>query len=172
MFFSRTSRYLPLNVKRSVYFAFFHSHVSYLISIWGSASSKSMDRLEIIQKRVLRNLYGLRTRSPSSLVYATAAVLKVGKVAEYFLMVLIHKMINVLALSNTGITFGTDLHGYDTRCKEYLRTVKPNSTAFGCKNLYNIAAQLYNKLPKNIKNLSTLKFKKQLKKRLMLENVN
>jgi len=71
----------------------------------------------------------LRTRSPSSLVYATAAVLKVGKVAEYSLIILTHKMINVLALPNTGITFGTDVHGYDRRCKEYLGTVKPNSTA-------------------------------------------
>jgi len=66
-----------------------------------------MDRSEIIQKRVLRNLYGLRTRSSSSLVYATAPVLSVKKMAEYSVTVLIHKMVNVLALSNSEITLGT-----------------------------------------------------------------
>jgi len=98
-----------------------------------------------------------------SLHHLPSPATSVGKVAEYSLIVLTHKMINVLALPNTGITFGTDVHGYDTRCKEYLRTVKPNSTALGCNNLYNIAAKLYNKFPKDIKNLSILKFKKQLK---------
>ena len=45
---------LPLNVMKNVYYSLIYSHIIYAIEVWGSAFRTELDKILILQKRVMR----------------------------------------------------------------------------------------------------------------------
>ena len=57
-------RVISQSLRKSVYNALVNSNLSYAISVWGSGGCRSkLKPLFVIQKRCLRNLFGIRKRS-------------------------------------------------------------------------------------------------------------
>ena len=52
MYKLRTS--LTLNVMKDVYYSIIYSHMIYAIEVWGSAFRMELDKILILQKRVMR----------------------------------------------------------------------------------------------------------------------
>ena len=46
--------FLPLNVMGNVYYSLIYSHIIYAIEVWGSAFKSELDKILILQKRVMR----------------------------------------------------------------------------------------------------------------------
>ena len=46
--------FLPLKVMKNVYYSLIYSHIIYAIEVWGSASKTELDKILILQKRVMR----------------------------------------------------------------------------------------------------------------------
>ena len=46
--------FLPLNVMKSIYYSLIYSHIIYAIEVWGSAFKTELDKILILQKRVMR----------------------------------------------------------------------------------------------------------------------
>jgi hypothetical protein len=91
-----------VNVKtlRIVYFAHFHSQVSYGIILWGSSSS--MRHLFIIQKRAIRIMLRLGPRSPCRESFKKLYILTVPCLYIYALMLFVVKNPNIYQI-NTSV---------------------------------------------------------------------
>ena len=48
---------LPNSLKKQIYFALFHSHLTYGINLWGTASKQNIQDKQVIQNEALRNLF-------------------------------------------------------------------------------------------------------------------
>ena len=46
--------FLPLSVMKNVYYILIYSHIIYAIEVWGSAFKTELDKILILQKRVMR----------------------------------------------------------------------------------------------------------------------
>ena len=46
--------FLPLKVMQNVYYSLIYSHIIYAIEVWGSAFKTELDKILILQKRVMR----------------------------------------------------------------------------------------------------------------------
>ena len=48
--------FLPLKVMKNVYYSLIYSHIVYAIEVWGSAFKTDLNKIFILQKRVMRLL--------------------------------------------------------------------------------------------------------------------
>ena len=48
--------FLPLNVMKNVYYSLIYSHIIYAIEVWGSAFKAELNKIFVLQKRVMRLL--------------------------------------------------------------------------------------------------------------------
>ena len=55
---NRISKFLPKELHKTLYHTLFESHLSYGITVWGSAAKKHIDRIFKTQKHCLRVLFG------------------------------------------------------------------------------------------------------------------
>lgn len=54
----KLKKVLPMAAKLKIYHSLFASHINYMINIWGNACDTVISPIQIIQNRVIRNIYG------------------------------------------------------------------------------------------------------------------
>ena len=59
---SRISKNIPENLMQDLYHTLFESYLSYCITVWGGISDAKLTKLSVLQKRVLRILFGDREK--------------------------------------------------------------------------------------------------------------
>lgn len=59
---SKLKHYLPKSVLIKIYFALAHTHLNYLIGVWGNANKKDVNELQVLQKRCLKHMCRLPRR--------------------------------------------------------------------------------------------------------------
>lgn len=63
-------RTLPPEVLMQIYYAFAHSHLSYMVSVWGHAPATILEPLQRLQNRCLKYCHGLERLTPTVDLYA------------------------------------------------------------------------------------------------------
>jgi hypothetical protein len=53
---NRVKNILPRNVLRTLYFSLFHSHLLYCLPLYACTSTKNLNRLKVLQKKVIRTI--------------------------------------------------------------------------------------------------------------------
>lgn len=142
---------------RLVYFAYFHSVMSYGVLLWGGAAD--VERIFILQKRAVRAIYNLKSRTSLRDKFKIINILTLP--SHY-----IYENIMYIRRNISSFSKNCDLHSVNTRNKLKLayprfRLGKVSSSFKG------LCIKCYNKLPSNIINLSENKFKKTVKNELM-----
>ena len=61
---------------KSVYYSLIHSHLSYCINTWGSASSCNLKPLQILEKHIIRLIAGSEYRARSSPLFSQLQILQ------------------------------------------------------------------------------------------------
>ena len=90
---------VPKTMKNSIYNAVVNSHLSYGISIWGgSAAGDKLNPLFVLQKRALRNLFGIRRVSKfikghTKQVFGAYNILTVYNIYNYMTVINYSKLI-------------------------------------------------------------------------------
>ena len=90
---------VPKSMKNSIYNAVVNSHLSYGISIWGgSAAGDKLNPLFVLQKRALRNLFGIKrvskfVRGHTKQVFGTFNILTVYNIYNYMTVINYGKLI-------------------------------------------------------------------------------
>lgn len=95
---------ISLERRKPLYFAYVHSHLTYLLFVWGS-SSRTSD-LQIIQNKCIKALYGLPYRTPTK--YLSANLMPVMR--KYDRILHIHKMVNGFTKHNFPLHRIRDIH--------------------------------------------------------------
>ena len=99
---------------RLVYFATFHSHLTYGLLVWGCSDITS---IFLLQKRALRTLTGAKKRDHCKILFKDHNILTLPSL--YILTVLTYMYNNVVDYSRNN-----DTHDYNTRQKNDLRIPK------------------------------------------------
>lgn len=145
----RTSNMFPRYLKRKIYFAIIEPHLRYGITTWGLASKQGINKVSVIQNRLLKILFELPWLTPTDRLYKNLKILPVQKLIYQEQCKLMYKIIHKLQKTNYKWVSNEVVHRYDTRIKADLH-VKTAKTGKGQTVIYK-SAIAYNDLPQNIK---------------------
>ena len=174
--------FLPLKVMKNVYYSLIYSHIIYAIEAWGSAFKTELDKILILQKRAMilmtfndthPTVYGPLVSSDP--IFAKLETLKVTDIYKYQVSKFIFKCINKLAPVNfqNWFVINHERHSYNTRSNinindgnkiKNLFIPSARTANYGMKQLKVNGPRIWNELPTNIKNITSLNtFLKELK---------
>lgn len=134
-----------------VYFALFQSHINYGITLWGNTSAATMIFRQ--QKKALRILANVSYLESCRRLFIKYHIMTLPSLYIFYTLIEIYKKYPVL-------TTQSDIHPYDTRGANLLRTPK-----FRLNKTENnsLPLKLFNVLPHKIRILNIFYFKKTLK---------
>ena len=110
-------RYLSVENLKTLYFSFVHSYISYGAIIWSCAYQYKLHKLEILQKRAIRNICKVKYNEPSTPLFK---YLQIPKLADIFNIQLCKYMFSYttygLADSQQPIFMtNSSIHSHNTR---------------------------------------------------------
>lgn len=141
---------------RLVYFAYFHSIMSYGILLWGSAAD--VETIFILQKRAVRAIYNLGSRDSLRELFKKINILTLPSVYILTNIMYIRKNISVFNKNS-------DIHSLNTRNKHKLM-VPGFRLSRTSKSFIGNSIRFYNKIPSHINDLPDKKFKQIVKRTL------
>ena len=166
--FFKLSLYLPLHILISLYYALIYSNLTYCIEAWGSAPITTVNKLFIVQKKVIKLIFGLSIYDSSSNLFKLNNFLKLKDIYKLHCLVYMYNNFHL----NKSTKFCSDIlqcqinQSYSLRNSGLLRL--PKIKRIRCKqSLMYQGIKLWNALP-NLIRLSKSKciFKKLCKSHL------
>lgn len=164
-----SSKILNVKLKTMLTESLVLSHFNYCDTVLGPClDSIEIRRIQTVQNACIRFIFGIRKRDHVSHKLKELKWLKMEDrrflhAACQFHRIILTKSPPYLCRK---IRFRTDIHNINIRQKKLITIPPHKSTLFQRSFSYNIA-KIYNKLPSEIKNCSSLQFKRKLKKLLL-----
>ena len=133
---------LPKPMLWQIYFAHIHSHLTYLLPVWASASQERLMSLQRVQNKAVKSILNLPYLTSSDSLYS-AKFLPFIKLTKYESILLIIKI--VWGLVTVGQTLGDNL-AITNRTTRQAQTIRPPNYILGLAqssafyrgiNLYN-----------------------------------
>ena len=116
-----TKNFLPLRIRKTLYYSLFDSHLNFGNLLWGCANKKSLSKIENLQKRCIRNVALKSFRAHTEPLFKELSILKFTDKLSYCRAIFMHKYRNEkLPISFSGIF--TDITSTDelqTRHNDY-----------------------------------------------------
>ncbi len=107
---------LPFYVRLQMYYAFAQSYLVYGIECWGNASKELLNRILVLQKRVIRYIYCLSPLTHCAPYAAYANILFINELHVYQLCILAYKVYHSLPIPEIiACLFKKPNYVYDTR---------------------------------------------------------
>lgn len=145
-----------VDTARIVYFSYFHSLMSYGILLWGNCAD--INTIFILQKRAIRAIYNLSPRVSLREKIKEINILTVASQYIYENLMYVHKDVS-------NFKKVSDVHSFNTRNKHNLAVHRTRLHRVG-NSFMGQCIRFYNKLPIDIRNLPTKKFKIFIKTKL------
>ena len=148
-----------------LYYAFFHPHINYCCSIWGSASKAALQPLIVAQHKAIKTIYNFEPRTPTTFIFQISKFLTISETNAYQLLIFMYKYHHdILPHSlNELFTSAAAMVTRPTRNRidYYIPTFRLSSTQ---RSILYRGPSLWNELPSNIKTAPSLQsFKDRLK---------
>ena len=86
-----SKKFLPLKIRKTLYYSLFDSHLNFGNLLWGCAKPKLINKLENLQKRCLRNVALKGFRAHSEPIYKLLGILKFSDKLSYCRAIFMHK---------------------------------------------------------------------------------
>jgi len=90
---NRAKNFLPNDALLSLYYALFHSHLSYCTTIFGSANQTSIQKLVKIQKKAIRTISNVPYRAHTAPIFKKLQILPIDKLITYSKLKFMHNFI-------------------------------------------------------------------------------
>ena len=162
--------YLPKSAMLMIYYGLVYPHLTYCNTVWGGASRQALRPIEVLQKRVIRTMEGLRKRDHTNPIFHKLDLLKLLDIYIFSCSIYVFKCLKGLAVNSFNLNARNT--GYPTRSCNALQTPRVRS----CQSETNIKYQgptTYNKLPSHVKDKPSLpNFKRSLKQHLLNKYAN
>ena len=140
-----------------------HSHISYLITLWGFSPTNKLNTLKILQNRIIKVLYNIPYRTHTVDVYKNTHIFKFESQLQFSSCLMIHKILKNTTHSNTKIITNKDIHSYNTRNCTKAHSLSKQTTTYGINSCLNRSLKNYNNLKDEIRNCGTIhQFKSKL----------
>ena len=139
----------------------------YGIEVYSNTSKKALDKLCKLNNKILRILLSKKLRTPVPELYSSMHTFPIPFLHEINILKFIHKCLYnkhlVPEIFHEYYTESCTLHSHFTRRRNDLFLSSINST-FGFRNSMFHGSSLWNKLPNNLKNITSIPlFNKELK---------
>ena len=108
--------------------------ISYCIHVWGKAANTHLDKIHILQKKIVRIISGVPPRTHSQPLFDKLKVMTIHQIYEYYVCVFMYKLHNKQLPPLFSMFERTaDIHGYSTRQTNsfyisYVPTVRSQKT--------------------------------------------
>lgn len=158
--------HLPSNILKMMYFAHFHSHICYVPFVWGFCVDKIVRPIQILQNRALKHVFKVPFLHGTEELFNGPAkgILPIKGIMLQMTLTFIYKTVNNKI--HTNIKF--PIIQSRTRQNHQLQRNSPSKTNYGKRDIKTIAPIIYNKLPDDIKNATSVNcFKFRVKKHLV-----
>ena len=162
--------YVPKNLLLSLYYALFHSHMSYSCQVWAQRQNNQTSRILTLQKRALRIISFSDYNSPSSPLFLQFKILSFFDFVKFLNIILIFKSLNNMlpdsltdVLNLTPLTVNARTSHHPSRLKRGILLLPRTSTiSYGNFSIRYQSILSWNILQNflNIDNLSTLSYSK------------
>ena len=164
--------YVNLQTLMMIYYSLIYSHLNYCISSWGSTSSSTLGPLNKLQKKSVKIITNSSIRTHSKPLFLDLKLLKLEDIYKFEMAKLMHrihyKLFNISSSESNKLVMLDQTHSYNTRQKNqknyFLNRVRTTKSQ---KSIQYIGAKIWNQLPKEIKQINSFKFKKELKNLLL-----
>lgn len=152
---------IPENMKKSIYHSMFTAHVNYLINIWSDTTKQNKNKVQRQQNKIIKLIFGLDKRTPTLSIYKNLQLPNIDKIIILKNLQVIHKIKKQLIKTNTILKINKEIHSYETRRITHIRPDKNKRKK--CEQIPSKEAiDTYNKLPKYMKELNYLQFRKRI----------
>ena len=131
----------------NLYNALILPHISYCIQVWGTAASVHIERLHVLQKKIVRIICGVHPRTHTQPLFQLLHLLNINQIRDYFVAIFMYKMKNNMMPAHFGQMFisAWEIHNYPTKFAErnslYVHVV-PNKR--GKRTIRHFGRKLWN----------------------------
>lgn len=153
--FSKLTTYCNKNTLLSCYYSYVYSRIKFNIIAWGTADQYLIDRVLILQKRILRIIFKLKTRDSCKPLFKKHNILPVPCIIILESAMFVYKNKHLFKLNS-------DFHSYETRNKKNIVIAKHHTHLYEMSPYYS-CSKIFNNLPKELNKKSEISFKSSLK---------
>ena len=82
----------------NLYNALILPHISYCIKVWGTAASVHIERLHVLQKKIVRIICGVHPRTHTQPLFQLLHLLNINQIRDYFVAIFMYKMKNKMMM--------------------------------------------------------------------------
>ena len=169
--FKRTRYAIPRSTRLALYYSHFHSHMTYMISLWGYGNKTQLQQLQIMQNKVIRNLFWQeyhRGIVNTASIYRMNNILQVEQLIKYDSNLMIYKIKNNYIRNNMELRTFEHQHSYHTRNRTNF--ILPNTRLDILRNsMFARGLSEYNSLPQDVKDMQRVQDFKRNMKNMILE---
>ena len=152
---------LSTNMIRNLYFTKFQSLLRFGILLWGGVGGESNKKIFLLQKRVIRVMAGVNSRTSCRQLFKESNILTLSSLYILEVTCFLKRYCQSLELY-------VNVHNHNTRRKMDIH-IKSHRTNLYKNSVINMGSIIYNKLPDHLKEIDSFKvFKKKLKVFLLL----
>lgn len=144
----------------SAYYALVYSTISYNIIVYGMANES--ERVFIAQKRIIRLMYNLECRQSCRPTFKEKKIMT-------FASIYLYKLLSYIYSNKDQFTRNLDVHSYPTRKNDQIRLDTYTYMSYRKSPQY-AGCYLFNMLPSEIKNASSLNRFRSTLRQYLLEN--
>ena len=148
---------VPNAFKRQLYYSLVYSRVQYGIEMYGTCRKTLLDRVQVIQNKLLKVLYQKDYRTGTNELHKELNLLKVDDIYKYLVLQFVYKTVNRLNIDHFSgyFRFREEAHGYNLRNKNYI-VKKRVKTNYGKTTTQFNGATLWNEINSEIKAISSM----------------
>ena len=165
--FNKIKHSISAKFARQIYFSFVYSHIKYAIEVYGACSENLMNKLQIIQNKLVKLLLKLDWRTSTKYLHKHLNILKVCDIYKVSLLEFVHACKYRETPPTFYTYFSTAQTSYRTRQQGHLRVVNTNKS-IGDTRVQCHAARLWNAIDNETQNIETKEtFKKNVSKMII-----
>ena len=141
--------FAPLRILHSLYYALFHSHLSYGICVWGNATKTLLEPLLLAQKRIVRIISNSGSEANTNPIFNKLDILKVDDIFKHQIGSLMWDLENKKLTNRFSDLFlkVNKRHEYGTRLatsNKFCTDFRQNTNTHGDKLFRNYGSKLWN----------------------------
>ena len=175
--------YINLKIMKTLYYSFVYPHLTYAIEVWGSADITHLNRIFIVQKRVIRMITFSDIRRsdhsfpPSDPLFLRMEIVKIHDIFKINISKFIFKCLDKTVPTNFQYWFrlSSQIINHNTRTNyiasrqdffdipdlvttRTLFVPYSRTTHYGLKQIKVLGPKIWNNIPPLIRNNSSIKF--------------
>ena len=162
---ARLRHLVPRTTLLKIYCSLIEPYISYGLVAWGQAANAHLNKIVILQKRVLRLMYFSDYTSHSAPLFVCSGILPIKMLYFKLVASLLHDIENHCATPNISELFtrSEQVHSYPTRFSVagsfYVKQARTNHQLF---SFSRVGAKIWNGIPPELRELRKAPFKRKL----------